>query len=75
MHAADVTIGDKLQELQGRLHVLDVRSPESISAFAAQLEGKRIDVLLNVAGVMVSHIHGDKVTTACSEHFDGIAPV
>lgn len=44
VHAADVTAGDKLQALQCRLHVLDVRSPESIAAFAAQLEGKRIDV-------------------------------
>ena len=45
--------GAKLQELQCRLHVLDVRSPQSIQAFAGQLEGKRIDVLLNVAGMMV----------------------
>ena len=52
MHATDVEAGAKLQALQARLHVLDVRSPESISAFATQLEGKRIDVLLNVAGIM-----------------------
>ncbi|CAK4034738.1 Hypothetical predicted protein [Lecanosticta acicola] len=31
---------------------LDVRSPESINGLAAQLAGKPVDVLLNVAGVM-----------------------
>ena len=41
-----------MQSLQCRLHVLDVRSPESISAFATQLADKPIDVLLNVAGIM-----------------------
>lgn len=30
-------------------------SPESIAAFATQLAGKSIDVLLNVAGIMVPH--------------------
>lgn len=47
-------MGEKLQTLQCRLHRLDVRSPESISGFAAQLAGKPIDVLLNVAGVMAA---------------------
>lgn len=55
VHAADYEAGTALQSLQCRLHVLDVRSPESIQAFAAQLAGKPIDVLLNVAGVMVPH--------------------
>ena len=54
VHAADYQAGAPLQSLQCRLHVLDVRSPDSISAFAAQLVGKPIDVVLNVAGVMVA---------------------
>ncbi|KAF2483935.1 hypothetical protein BDY17DRAFT_117917 [Neohortaea acidophila] len=53
VHAADHEVTEKLQALQCRLHKLDLRSPDSITAFAQQLEGKRIDVLLNVAGVMV----------------------
>ena len=53
MHAADVEAGSALQSLQCRLHVLDLRSPESIKAFAAQLVDKPIDVLLNVAGIMM----------------------
>ncbi|KAK3686912.1 hypothetical protein LTR37_019354 [Vermiconidia calcicola] len=52
VHAADVEAGAALQSLQCRLHVLDVRSPDSISAFAAQLVDRPVDVLLNVAGVM-----------------------
>ncbi|KAK3046761.1 hypothetical protein LTR09_011786 [Extremus antarcticus] len=52
VHAADREAGPPLQALQCRLHVLDVSSPESISAFAAQLQDKPVDVLLNVAGVM-----------------------
>jgi NAD(P)-dependent dehydrogenase (short-subunit alcohol dehydrogenase family) len=42
-----------MQALQCRLHALDLRSPEAITAFAAQLVDKPIDVLLNVAGIMV----------------------
>lgn len=34
---------------------LDVRSPESISGFAAQLSGKPVDLLLSVAGVMAQN--------------------
>lgn len=56
VHAADHEIGTELQSLQEcRLHKLDLRRPESIYAFAQALEGKRIDVLLHVAGVMVPH--------------------
>ncbi|KAF2725835.1 NAD(P)-binding protein [Polychaeton citri CBS 116435] len=53
VHAADVTIGEPLQALTGcRLHRLDVRSPENITAFAATLTDRPVHVLLNVAGVM-----------------------
>jgi len=52
VHAADFTPSAALQELQCRLHVLDVRKQDSIFAFAEQLSNKPIDVLLNVAGVM-----------------------
>ena len=55
VHAADYEAGEKLQALQCRLHKLDVRSPDSIAAFAGSLEGKRIDLLLNIAGVMAPH--------------------
>lgn len=52
VHAADHEVGENLQSLQCRLHRLDVRAPESIAGFAAQLANKPVDVLLNVAGVM-----------------------
>ena len=41
-----------MQALPCRLHILDVRSQDSISAFAASQNGIPVDVLLNVAGVM-----------------------
>ena len=52
VHACDIEAGTGLQALQCRLHILDVRSPESIKALATQLANKPVDVLLNVAGVM-----------------------
>ncbi|KAK4546802.1 hypothetical protein LTR36_001534 [Oleoguttula mirabilis] len=52
VHACDHEVGPGLQALQARLHRLDVRFPESIHAFAAQLQGMPVDVLLNVAGIM-----------------------
>ena len=53
VHAADIEAGAAMQTLQCRLYVLDVRSPDSIAAFAEQLAGKPVNILLNVAGVMV----------------------
>lgn len=53
MHATDADLGAPLQTLQCRLHRLDVRNPETITAFAAQLADRPVDVLLNVAGAMV----------------------
>lgn len=52
VHACDVNEGAQLQSLKAHLHRLDVRSPESIQGFAAQIAGKPVDVLLNVAGIM-----------------------
>ncbi|KAK3673490.1 hypothetical protein LTR78_006724 [Recurvomyces mirabilis] len=53
VHACDREVGPQLQSLSpAQLHQLDVTSPASISAFAKELEGKHIDVLLNIAGVM-----------------------
>jgi len=52
VYACDINVGEKLQSLKrDHAHSLDVTSPESISAFAQQLSGKPIDILLNVAGV------------------------
>ncbi|CZT17207.1 uncharacterized protein RCC_03039 [Ramularia collo-cygni] len=66
VHAADHVVGEKLQALQCRLHRLDVRSQESIAGFKAQMAGKSIDVLLNVAGVM-SAKETDTLTTVNKE--------
>ncbi|KAF2215014.1 hypothetical protein CERZMDRAFT_120493 [Cercospora zeae-maydis SCOH1-5] len=63
VHAADHEVGPKLQSLQCRLHRLDVRSPESISGFAAQLTNKPIDLLLNVAGIMAPVAGADELPT------------
>lgn len=53
VHATDLEVGAALQTLQCRLHRLDVRNPDTVSAFAAQLADKPVDILLNVAGAMV----------------------
>ncbi|KAL2033157.1 hypothetical protein VTO58DRAFT_106329 [Aureobasidium pullulans] len=52
--ATDYIEGDQLKALQCRHAQLDVRSPESISAFASSLSGQPIDMLLNVAGTMTN---------------------
>lgn len=59
-------MGEKLQALPCRLHRLDVRSQESIAGFSAQLTGRPIDILLNVAGVM-SAKEADTLTTVNKE--------
>lgn len=52
VHACDFQVGEGLQALQARLHRIDVRAPESIAGLAAQMAGKPVDMLLNVAGTM-----------------------
>ncbi|KAM3418455.1 hypothetical protein BST61_g4441 [Cercospora zeina] len=63
VHAADQEVGANLQALQCRLHRLDVRSPESISGFSAQLTNKPIDLLLNIAGIMAPVAGADELST------------
>ncbi|KAH0355142.1 NAD(P)-binding protein, partial [Aureobasidium melanogenum] len=53
--ATDYVVGDNLKSLACRQFQLDVRSPESISAFVSSLSGKPINMLLNVAGAMAKH--------------------
>ncbi|KAK5739551.1 hypothetical protein LTR17_005240 [Elasticomyces elasticus] len=52
-YACDRDISDKIKSLKtAKIHQLDVTSPESISTFARELDGRPVDVLLNVAGIM-----------------------
>ncbi|WPA96034.1 uncharacterized protein RHO25_000639 [Cercospora beticola] len=67
VHAADHEVGVQLQSLQCRLHRLDVRSPESISGFAAQLVNKPVDLLLNIAGVMAPGTGNDELSTVTKD--------
>lgn len=48
-------MGDRLKGLKCHHAQLDVRSPESISAFASSLSDQPVDLLLNVAGTMAKH--------------------
>ncbi|KAK5695309.1 hypothetical protein LTR97_008815 [Elasticomyces elasticus] len=53
VYACDRDISDKIKSLKtAKIHQLDVTSPESISAFARELDGRPVHVLLNVAGIM-----------------------
>ncbi|KAF2100092.1 3-oxoacyl-reductase [Rhizodiscina lignyota] len=52
--AADVNIGDKIKSLGSKAAFqLDVASESSIKQFAEQLQGQTVDLLLNIAGIMV----------------------
>lgn len=46
-------MGDNLKGLSCSHSELDVSSPESIAAFARSLDGRPVDVLLSVAGIMI----------------------
>ncbi|KAK3116031.1 hypothetical protein LTR53_004037 [Teratosphaeriaceae sp. CCFEE 6253] len=67
VYACDRDSNEKLQSLSpAHIHALDVTSPEAISAFARQLNGKPVDVLLNVAGVMAPPEHDSLDATSKS---------
>ncbi|EOA90759.1 hypothetical protein ACJQWK_11512 [Exserohilum turcicum] len=53
--AADIEIGAAIQSLDCETAQLDVSSPDSIASFAKSTGTQPIDLLLNVAGIMVPH--------------------
>ncbi|KAI1101919.1 NAD(P)-binding protein [Jackrogersella minutella] len=53
--AVDLNSGDALKSLGCGTARVDVSSPDSIAAFAKAYGDKPLDLLLNIAGVMVSH--------------------
>jgi short-subunit dehydrogenase len=54
VHAVDVKLGDKIKSLGCAASQLDVSSPQAIEQFADKLKDKEIDLLLNIAGSMLS---------------------
>lgn len=69
VYATDYVVGDKLDSLSGKscqTAELNVRSFESISGFASKLNGKPVDLILNVAGVMATH-EDDALETVSQE--------
>ncbi|KAF2153344.1 3-oxoacyl-reductase, partial [Myriangium duriaei CBS 260.36] len=52
VYATDVKSSSKLTSLKCKTDTLDVRDPQSISAFVSSLNKQPVDILLNVAGIM-----------------------
>lgn len=55
VHAVDVNMGEKLKALEGpkcKIARVDVTSPDSIQEFKNSFGDKKLDVLLNIAGIM-----------------------
>ncbi|KAI0850148.1 short-chain dehydrogenase/reductase family enzyme [Daldinia vernicosa] len=51
--AADINVTEKLTSLQCDASQLDVTSPSSIASFASHIGDRPIDLLLNIAGIML----------------------
>ena len=54
VHAIDMTVGEQLQKLGCKTYQCDLRSESSIQSFAKHFKDKRLDLLLNIAGVPLS---------------------
>ncbi|EON64698.1 hypothetical protein W97_03931 [Coniosporium apollinis CBS 100218] len=55
VYACDKILGDKINALGCKTFELDVSSQSSINDFAKQVQGKPLDLLLNIAGMMAGH--------------------
>ena len=55
VHATDVVVGENMKQLGCETYQCDLTSPTSINAFAEKFGGRRLDVLLNIAGIMAPH--------------------
>ena len=51
VHAIDMTVGEQMQKLGCKTYQCDLRSESSIESFAEHFKDKRLDLLLNIAGV------------------------
>ena len=54
VHAIDVNAGERMQKLGCKTYQCDLRSESSIESFAEHFKDKRLDLLLNIAGVSPS---------------------
>ena len=51
VHAIDMTAGEQMQQLGCKTYQCDLRSEKSIESFAENFKDKRLDLLLNIAGI------------------------
>ena len=54
VHAIDMTVGQQMQQLGCKTYQCDLRSESAIESFAKHFKDKRLDLLLNIAGVSPS---------------------
>lgn len=52
VHAIDMTVGERMQKLGCKTYQCDLRSESSIQSFAKHFRNKRLDLLLNIAGIL-----------------------
>ena len=50
MHALDVSLGEKMQQLGCKTYQCDLSSQNSINAFVESFQDRQLDLLLNIAG-------------------------
>lgn len=53
MYALDVNIGEQIRQLGCKYFQVDVTSPDSIAKFKKDIDDRPVDMLLNVAGIMM----------------------
>lgn len=51
VHAIDMNVGEQMQKLGCKTYQCDLRSESSIESFAEHFKNKRLDLLLNIAGL------------------------
>ena len=52
-----MTVGEQMQKLGCKTYQCDLRSETSIQSFAEHFKDKRLDILLNIAGILLSLNH------------------
>ena len=53
VHAIDMNVGEQMQKLGCKTYQCDLRSESSIQSFAEHFKDKRLDLLLNIAGIFL----------------------
>ncbi|KAI9802161.1 MAG: hypothetical protein M1833_002082 [Piccolia ochrophora] len=64
VYATDIKIGGELEKLDAQTFALDVSSPDSIASFTKFFGNQPLDLLLNIAGIMLPKDDDTLTTTS-----------